>query len=121
MNSPSFVVGDGAQLETPVGEAINHLFLAPEADVVHELADSARLERHAREAVQQRALALVEQVRSEKPASGSGIDAFLREYHLGSREGVILMCLAEALLRIPDAETADKLIADILATAIRCS
>src|SRR5690606_34845306 len=44
-------------------------------------------------------------------ASG-GIDAFLREYHLGSREGVILMCLAEALLRIPDAETADRLIAD---------
>ena len=43
---------------------------------------------------------------------GSGLDAFLREYHLGSREGVILMCLAEALLRIPDAETADRLIAD---------
>jgi RHH-type proline utilization regulon transcriptional repressor/proline dehydrogenase/delta 1-pyrroline-5-carboxylate dehydrogenase len=112
MSTPSFVVPAGAPLETPVGEAINDSYLAPETDVVRKLADSARLDGLVREAVQQRALALVEQVRSEKPASGSGIDAFLREYHLGSREGVILMCLAEALLRIPDAETADKLIAD---------
>jgi RHH-type transcriptional regulator, proline utilization regulon repressor / proline dehydrogenase / delta 1-pyrroline-5-carboxylate dehydrogenase len=111
MTSIHFVLPSGAQLETPVGEAINDLFLAPEAPIVRRLADAARLEGHAREAVQQRALALVEAVRGEKP-SGAGIDAFLREYHLGSREGVILMCLAEALLRIPDAETADKLIAD---------
>ena len=44
--------------------------------------------------------------------SGGALDAFLREYSLASREGVILMCLAEALLRIPDGETADRLIAD---------
>lgn len=42
----------------------------------------------------------------------SGVDAFMREYDLSSEEGVILMCLAESLLRIPDAETADKLIAE---------
>lgn len=42
----------------------------------------------------------------------SGIDAFMLEYGLTSEEGVILMCLAEALLRIPDTETADKLIAE---------
>ncbi len=42
----------------------------------------------------------------------SGIDAFMLEYGLTSEEGVILMCLAEALLRIPDAETADQLIAE---------
>ena len=36
----------------------------------------------------------------------------MQEYSLSSEEGVVLMCLAEALLRIPDAETADKLIAD---------
>jgi len=40
------------------------------------------------------------------------VDAFMNEYQLSSEEGVVLMCLAEALLRIPDAETADKLIAD---------
>ena len=60
-----------------------------------------------------------------------GLDAFLQEYALSSREGVVLMCLAEALLRIPDAETADRLIRDKLAEAdwaqpsrrsrIRCS
>ena len=42
----------------------------------------------------------------------SGIDAFMQEYGLTSEEGVILMCLAEALLRIPDSETADALIAE---------
>ncbi|MGE0855001.1 MAG: bifunctional proline dehydrogenase/L-glutamate gamma-semialdehyde dehydrogenase PutA, partial [Hyphomicrobiaceae bacterium] len=42
----------------------------------------------------------------------SGVDAFLKEYGLSSEEGVILMCLAEALLRIPDADTADKLISE---------
>ncbi len=41
-----------------------------------------------------------------------GIDAFMREYGLSSEEGVILMCLAESLLRVPDKETADRLIAE---------
>jgi RHH-type transcriptional regulator, proline utilization regulon repressor / proline dehydrogenase / delta 1-pyrroline-5-carboxylate dehydrogenase len=42
----------------------------------------------------------------------AGVDAFMREYGLSSEEGIILMCLAEALLRIPDTETADELIAE---------
>ena len=42
----------------------------------------------------------------------AGVDAFMREYGLSSEEGVILMCLAESLLRIPDAETADRFIAE---------
>lgn len=50
-------------------------------------------------------------VRGHKPA---GLDAFMAAYDLGSDEGIALMCLAEALLRIPDAETADDLIADKL-------
>ena len=41
-----------------------------------------------------------------------GIDAFMHEYGLTSEEGIILMCLAEALLRIPDKDTADALIAE---------
>ncbi len=106
-----FVVPEGAALETPVGVAINGAYLAPETDVVRRLADAARLTPERRDAVQRRALGLVEVVRGAKPV-GSSLDAFLREYHLASREGVILMCLAEALLRIPDAETADRLIAD---------
>jgi len=45
----------------------------------------------------------------------SGIDAFLREYALSSEEGVLLLCLAESLLRIPDSDTADQLIAEKIA------
>jgi RHH-type proline utilization regulon transcriptional repressor/proline dehydrogenase/delta 1-pyrroline-5-carboxylate dehydrogenase len=108
---PRFVVPDAAALDTAVGSAINDLYLAPETQVVRALADRARLAPDRRDAVERRALGLVEAVRGSKP-SGSSLDAFLREYHLASREGVILMCLAEALLRIPDAETADRLIAD---------
>ncbi len=54
---------------------------------------------------------LVEEARAGKVGHG-GVDAFMREYGLSSEEGVILMCLAEALLRIPDAETADAFIAE---------
>jgi RHH-type proline utilization regulon transcriptional repressor/proline dehydrogenase/delta 1-pyrroline-5-carboxylate dehydrogenase len=82
-----------------------------EADRVRALLDRARLPAERRSRVQEYAQSLVEAVRRE-PASGVGLDAFLRQYHLGSQEGVILMCLAEALLRIPDAHTADRLIAD---------
>lgn len=42
----------------------------------------------------------------------AGVDAFMREYDLSSEEGVILMCLAESLLRVPDSDTADQLIAE---------
>jgi RHH-type proline utilization regulon transcriptional repressor/proline dehydrogenase/delta 1-pyrroline-5-carboxylate dehydrogenase len=58
------------------------------------------------------ARALVKGMRAHKP---SGVDAFLHAYDLGSDEGIAMMCLAEALLRIPDAHTADELIADKLA------
>lgn len=55
---------------------------------------------------------LVEGARSHK---ASGLDAFLQTYGLGTDEGIALMCLAEALLRVPDAATADALIHDKLA------
>jgi RHH-type transcriptional regulator, proline utilization regulon repressor / proline dehydrogenase / delta 1-pyrroline-5-carboxylate dehydrogenase len=48
-------------------------------------------------------------------AKGAGLDAFTKEYGLSSDEGVILMCLAESLLRIPDTETADRFIAEKMA------
>ncbi|HEY6817473.1 MAG TPA: bifunctional proline dehydrogenase/L-glutamate gamma-semialdehyde dehydrogenase PutA [Croceibacterium sp.] len=55
---------------------------------------------------------LIEGARERK---ASGLDAFLQSYGLGTDEGIALMCLAEALLRVPDAETADALIHDKLA------
>ena len=109
-----FVVPDYATLASTVGAVINSAFLAPEEPIVRALADRARLSAAGAAAVHARGLALVEAVRAARP-SGSGLDAFLREYHLASPEGVILMCLAEALLRIPDAHTADRLIADKIA------
>src|SRR5690242_5714288 len=94
-----------------IAKAINARYLAEEQPLVRELADQARLPDAARRNVDARALALVQAVRSAR-GSGGALDAFLREYSLASREGIILMCLAEALLRIPDGETADRLIAD---------
>jgi RHH-type proline utilization regulon transcriptional repressor/proline dehydrogenase/delta 1-pyrroline-5-carboxylate dehydrogenase len=55
---------------------------------------------------------LIEGARARKAA---GLDAFLQSYGLATEEGIALMCLAEALLRVPDTETADALIHDKLA------
>ena len=55
------------------------------------------------------AIALIEGARGKK---ASGVDAFLQQYGLDTEEGIALMCLAEALLRVPDAATADALIKD---------
>ncbi|MFN4038351.1 MAG: bifunctional proline dehydrogenase/L-glutamate gamma-semialdehyde dehydrogenase PutA [Erythrobacter sp.] len=59
------------------------------------------------------AIRLIEGARAHK---ASGIDAFLQQYGLDTEEGIALMCLAEALLRVPDAATADALIRDKIAT-----
>jgi len=56
----------------------------------------------------------IESLRGER-SRGSGVDALMREFSLSSQEGVALMCLAEALARIPDRATADALIRDKLA------
>lgn len=52
-----------------------------------------------------------------KSAEQSPVESLMRQYDLSSEEGVLLMCVAEALLRIPDADTADRLIADKLGDA----
>lgn len=101
-------------LDRPIARAVNRHYLADEERLVTELADRARFSPPARERIAARARALVEGVRAERVASSS-LDAFLRRYDLSTQEGVILMCLAEALLRIPDDETADRLIADKIA------
>jgi RHH-type proline utilization regulon transcriptional repressor/proline dehydrogenase/delta 1-pyrroline-5-carboxylate dehydrogenase len=75
--------------------------------LIHE----AELPAEALGRIEARAKALVEAVRRDR-ARASGLDALLHEFDLSSREGVALMCLAEALLRIPDTETADALIRD---------
>ncbi|MFM7067152.1 MAG: bifunctional proline dehydrogenase/L-glutamate gamma-semialdehyde dehydrogenase PutA [Gammaproteobacteria bacterium] len=91
----------------------NRLWLAPEAELLGTLLPLATLPAGERAQVQVAAVELIEAVRHGE-GRRSGMDRFLREFDLSSREGVILMCLAEALLRIPDAATADRLIADKL-------
>ncbi|CAA7615990.1 bifunctional proline dehydrogenase/L-glutamate gamma-semialdehyde dehydrogenase PutA [Magnetospirillum sp. UT-4] len=81
-----------------------------ERDIIAELAGRAELAPDAAARVSAHAGRLVEAVRAARPAGD--IDAFLGEFRLSTQEGVVLMCLAEALLRIPDSATADRLIRD---------
>ncbi len=67
-------------------------------------------------ATTQASVDFVEEVR-RRNRDKQGVEAFLQQYSLSTQEGVILMCLAEALLRIPDADVANKLIADKLRVA----
>ncbi len=112
--APAFIRPAGNALESPIGTAVNGLYLAEERECIAGLLPLARLEPQIRDRVREQAIGLIDAVRRNRTRKG-GLDAFLRQYDLASREGVILMCLAEALLRIPDADTADRLIADKIA------
>ena len=92
---------------------IRETYRTDEEAVAERMIDAARLAPEQAARVQDRAYQLVARVRKADNGK-SGIDALLHEYELSSKEGVILMCLAEALLRVPDAVTADKLIQDKL-------
>jgi len=87
-----------------------------EAAAVERILAAAELPAEMLDRIAERARGLVVEVRRQRLGKG-GIDAFLHEYALSSKEGIVLMCLAEALLRIPDAETVDRLIRDKLANA----
>jgi RHH-type proline utilization regulon transcriptional repressor/proline dehydrogenase/delta 1-pyrroline-5-carboxylate dehydrogenase len=97
-------------LPTDPRDAVRALTYADEAGLVRSLAGSVGLDPAARRAVVARAAELVAEVRER--SSPTVMEAFLAEYGLSTDEGVGLMCLAEALLRVPDAETIDELIAD---------
>ncbi len=82
-----------------------------ETTLVDQLSALARFSPDQQASILRRARPLVQSVRDQRLKSG-GIDAFLNTYDLSSREGIVLMCIAEALLRIPDADTVDRLIRD---------
>jgi len=96
---------------SPIRENISAAHRADEDLVVRGLLDRAAFDGAARARIQAQAYSLVEQIRAGRKVQG-GIDIFLQEYDLSTEEGITLMCLAEALLRVPDAETADALIRD---------
>ena len=87
-----------------------------EEQCVSELLTKWVPSRQQQDTIQSIARDLVERIRSDKDQHG-GLDAFLHEFELSSQEGVVLMCLAEALLRVPDTATVDKLIRDKIGDA----
>ena len=90
--------------------------LTPERDCIDALLAQAEALDALQPAIERRAAPWVEAVRAG--ARDEGFSAtLLQEYGLGTEEGVVLMCLAEALLRIPDTDTADRLIRDRLGAA----
>jgi RHH-type proline utilization regulon transcriptional repressor/proline dehydrogenase/delta 1-pyrroline-5-carboxylate dehydrogenase len=107
---PSVPRGDEAR------DAVNRLYHAEETDLVGLLVAEAELDSASAGRVRQSAQSLVRSVRKRRQDQGA-LEAFMQEYDLSSEEGVVLMCLAEALLRIPDDDTAEKLIADKLSSA----
>ncbi|HEU0220674.1 MAG TPA: proline dehydrogenase family protein, partial [Paracoccaceae bacterium] len=94
-------------------QTIRRSLYADEAEAVRALAAAAGLAPGDRAAIAARAASLVREVRAGgRPGL---VEQFLAEYGLSTREGVALMCLAEALLRVPDAATIDDLIRDKIA------
>ena len=92
---------------------VNQNALHPEAVLLHELIAEADLSAETRARIAASGIDLVRAIRaSAKPGL---MEVFLAEYGLSTDEGIALMCLAEALLRVPDADTMDALIEDKIA------
>jgi RHH-type proline utilization regulon transcriptional repressor/proline dehydrogenase/delta 1-pyrroline-5-carboxylate dehydrogenase len=110
MAATGFPTADPAGLWQAIGRA----YRIPEYDAVAAASARVRLSAAQRGRVAERALGLARTIR-QRAHEAAGAEAFLRRFGLSSREGIVLMCLAEALLRIPDADTANALIRDKLA------
>lgn len=98
--------------QTPLRAAITAATRRPETQCLPPLIEQARMVPDDAAHVRKITLDLVARLRAKK--RGGGIEGLIHEYALSSDEGVALMCLAEALLRIPDAPTRDALIRDKL-------
>ena len=109
---PNASRNDAAELRA----AISQNYLADETAILGEIIPKARLTQPEARQVDRIARSLVKGVRAGRRNAG-GVDALLQEYDLSSEEGVVLMCLAEALLRIPDIETRDELIKEKIGSA----
>src|SRR5262249_34100748 len=97
-------------------DRIDDLKFADEAEVIARLLADVPLPPAARSLIGAEAAALVEGARAGARHEGV-VESFLKQFSLGTREGLALMCLAEALLRTPDADTRDRLIAEKIAMA----
>ena len=100
----------------PLRTALDAHYRADETACVRDLLENVQLSDDGRARIEKTARRLVESVRSAQHGKG-GIDAFLHQYGLSTQEGVLLMCIAEALLRVPDVETQERLIRDKISAA----
>ena len=109
---------DKQKIQSPLGlrALINDAYRADELSVISGFIEYAKLNENINLAIEITAKNLVKEVRINR-AKTTGIDSFLTEYSLSSDEGIALMCLAEALLRVPDNKTIDSLIKDKLTKA----
>lgn len=109
---PSFV----AKPPQEIWRLISPLYSADEADWLAQLIPLAQPSEKEESLIKHNATELISLVRADKTAVQM-IDALLLEYSLDTKEGILLMCLAEALMRVPDSATADALIRDKLSVA----
>ncbi|MDR6215067.1 trifunctional transcriptional regulator/proline dehydrogenase/L-glutamate gamma-semialdehyde dehydrogenase [Paracidovorax wautersii] len=102
----------------PLRHAITAAYRRPEPEALAPLLHLARVPHSVGADIQALALRLADTLRHRKAAGGRAgiVQGLLQEFALSSQEGVALMCLAEALLRIPDAATRDALIRDKIST-----
>ena len=98
---------------SPLRQAITAAYRLEEAEALAPLIDAATLPAATCAAIADTARTLVTTLRANH--KGTGVEGLVQEYAMSSQEGVALMCLAEALLRIPDAATRDALIRDKIA------
>lgn len=101
------------EIISPIRQKIRDFYRIDETQAVEYVLPEAEIKLRARSRAWERARNMVLRIREEHSAHG-GVDALLNEYSLSTAEGVVLMCMAEALLRIPDEETQEALIRDKL-------
>ena len=111
-----FISKNVDDLLKPGRDDIDAHYRADETECVERLLGELDLGAEALSGIDSYAHKLVQAVRDKTEHKG-GIDAFLHEYGLSTQEGVLLMCVAEALLRIPDDDTREALIRDKLGSA----
>jgi RHH-type transcriptional regulator, proline utilization regulon repressor / proline dehydrogenase / delta 1-pyrroline-5-carboxylate dehydrogenase len=111
-----FVLPNSFLPAPPLRAAIRDHCRIDETVAVGRILGAAEIPPEMRDRIADRARVFVGNVRRERHGKG-GIDGFLHEYALSSPEGIALLCLAEALLRVPDAETVDRLIRDKIGEA----
>ncbi|MET3614830.1 RHH-type proline utilization regulon transcriptional repressor/proline dehydrogenase/delta 1-pyrroline-5-carboxylate dehydrogenase [Rhizobium aquaticum] len=112
--SPFAAFAPAIRPQSALRAAITAAYRRPEIECMQPLLAAASLPEAMKGQVAETATALITALRTKH--RGTGVEGLVHEYSLSSQEGVALMCLAEALLRIPDTDTRDALIRDKIAT-----